>query len=585
MKVVFRSAPFRTAARAAARTSLRVLFLEDGGGGRARLAAAAFEAALKEAPCSDRPRIDAVPASIGAPIPGGPPLALVAASARSGLTLPLHDTVPLGDVVDCDLAIVCDAYDAEEARRDASVADVVDRGTLDGTTALGDGGGFYAARIRKLAPFGGREAAGSPHDDADPDDIGDPWLAQRTGAGDLDALVARVAASTAGLVAAINAVCARCAVAGTPPRVGLLTVCLCPLLSEDKRTGPSAPPPAAARTHPARTPTFWIEGDGDSADVYTVHRRRPTSTSSLPYMVRRARRAPQGYWTDPAAVDQALAELAPSPDRLPTSTDLLAANASSVLKAVQAHGGFAAAARRMGRATARRPNGVWKDFDSLASTLRQLAGPDRVMPSRTALKDSGMLALEHDIRRWGGSDAVAQAAGLKPRARQPSATGADLRAKLAVVAPVALKAGVLPGKAALAEVTAGADADVDALLKLVRRLGGFRAAADAAGLEYDREAAFLTRGPLPLPPPRRRVASRPPRSQRLEAAVAAASAFAASSPRPASMPTKAALLDAGRDDVARAVREAGGYAAVAAAAGLVWRDTRGGRGKRGKAID
>ena len=556
--VVYRAAPFRAAADAEARGALRVLFLDDGGGARSRLAAALFDRALAAAPSESRPPVECIAASIGPPAAGPPHPAAVAAAARAGLSLP---TPPLleGDVVGADLALVMDRYDAEEAGRDAAAADAVDRGA------------FHAARVRLVRPFADAAPAAVPRGRGE-DDVEDPFYGGSGGGAALDAaldaLVADLAAATSGLAAVVNLVCARCAEGKTSPRLGLLTACLCPLLARRPASRAAAllPPVAATffpRSRAAPRPMWTEGGDSDTAYVFTVRWGDAGAASSSASVVRFV--APHRYWRDPANVDAALVALAPAPGVLPTQGQLRRAGAGALANGVRALGGFAAAAERTGYASSRRPNGAGRDAGAVLARVRQLA-VDGTMPTQAALRAAGSDALVHDVRRAGGGAAVAAALGLA--LKRPPATAADLRAALAVAAPGALAAGFLPPLSALP----------DDVRRLIRRLGGVQAAADAAGLDRGAGAAALAE-PRPLSPPRRsrgRPRTRPPRAERLAAAVSAARDAATALGRPRAMPSRAALEAAGLGSTAAAIKSAGGFAAVAAAAKLAWRDTRGG---------
>ena len=200
--VVYRSAPYRREAEreksdfrnldetfASSPSSLtpRVLFVDDAGGARARLAAALFASALAEAfPENDLTtptkkdgqrllpplRVEFAAASVGPPARGPPDEAVVAAAARAGVSdffprgvaaktnagsiysspppsgssspSPSSTSPPVieeADLVRADLCLVCDRYDAEDLLRDAAALDGVNPGA------------FYSARIRKLSAF------------------------------------------------------------------------------------------------------------------------------------------------------------------------------------------------------------------------------------------------------------------------------------------------------------------------------------------------------------------------------------------------------------------------------------------------
>lgn len=125
----------------------------------------------------------------------------------------------------------------------------------------------------------------------------------------------------------------------------------------------------------------------------------------------------------------------------PTQAELRAAGEASVAKAVNSAGGLAAAARRLGIRPVNRARWWWRDFDSLAEELREVAtaaalqerGGARAgvggesgeeeqqqqqqlvlsMPTQVQLKAAGRGALIHAIRMQGGAEEVARRAGLR----------------------------------------------------------------------------------------------------------------------------------------------------------------------------
>ncbi len=58
-----------------------------------------------------------------------------------------------------------------------------------------------------------------------------------------------------------------------------------------------------------------------------------------------------------------------TPGCMPTFAELRASGANSLCCAIERHGGFAAAATRMGLAGARRANGHWTDWDTFVTDI------------------------------------------------------------------------------------------------------------------------------------------------------------------------------------------------------------------------
>jgi hypothetical protein len=177
-----------------------------------------------------------------------------------------------------------------------------------------------------------------------------------------------------------------------------------------EQTMPTAPELEAARRK------GLVHGIGKHGGFLAVARR---------LKLRRVRELhTEAYWRDFGNVARELrAHIAKHgrPGIMPTSDEMIHAGRSRLNKAIIAHGGYAAVARRLRlkRPHARRPDRYYHDFDRLARALRAFARRQghgaQVMPTQTELRAAGRHELNTAVEWHGGYVAVAVRLGLRPR--------------------------------------------------------------------------------------------------------------------------------------------------------------------------
>jgi protein-tyrosine-phosphatase/ribosomal protein L13E len=628
LRPVFRTSPFLAEfQRQRVQTpTARILFLDEGGEFRAVLGAALLRLMLGKlrAPLD----VSVECASIGPPAGGvhdarlrrvaaemGVPLAVTGDEARRGGARRFDE---VADAVSYDLILVMDRFDYQEVLKEVAVLDAINPG------------GFYAGRIRRLGPFGMAAPRASPRRVAE--DIDDPLYGLHPSA-DAEAATVRGAArelafACRGLASYLLALQARRG-RGMALREALAQSLQCPLLAGGMVPHRERLAPGALR-HVTQDHGMPVD------DYFTVRMVRGQRR-----VVRRPARA-RGFWQLAANVDEELRAWmrARRAQRLPTQRELRASGASSLASAVDAHGGLAAFARRLGvPMAARRPNGYWDEFENLARALKPYlvaapptgsasGGAEQVLPTQAALGAAGRADLLRAIRHHGGSAAVAARLGVGAK-KGTGWSQEELVEELRVVAeasgagagaPSGSGAGAagLPSRALL---VAGGRRDLAAA---VQKLGGFEyfrglAAAELAGAAFGAAQPARAAAASPAGGLRRRApaaaaaaaAAPPPEGCDLELLRGAPSAgtsaaagrepvievagrqmrgFVAASPAPSRLPTHQELLDAGRPDLWTAAQRAGGMRRLAEHLGLALVETRGrrraaGGGEGGAAVE
>lgn len=551
MPVVFHQAPYRAEARRArldaatgdpgGRRTLGVTFFDDGAAPRAcraRLAAAALTAALA------RPDHAAALAAAGvtvriqvASIARLPPSTLparplddrlVSAAEAAGIDLTTAPTIdpasPAGAdaVVEADLALVMDAYDASDLVREVSGMDLVAPR------------GAYSRRVRPLGLYASRPGAASTPaffpaispPDATPD-IEDPWAYGGTGslgasaeawsfADAAAACVGQVAAAAAGLAAHLAADITRAAAVTASgsrisPRAALAAAGLCPLLSPEADADwrravaarswalPSrrkdlqaaaaaiaptiARPPGPAVADAPLPPVPGAAGPPSVAPPHQQHQWRP-------------------LWMEDSLRPAAAAVWATVEEKKDKSGSPRGSTAAPVLYTLRSTRGGPPTPMRVEYLPRRhweadpgavdRALAAYIEATTGMSLLPPPASPEAApspppsppthrprLPTGTELRAAGGSSLVRAISRVGGGvSAVAARLGLKPvrsgrtAADDPAALGAALRSLAAATGTP----GVMPTYATLAA------AGEHALAHAVRRAGGAAAAARVAGL-------------------------------------------------------------------------------------------------------
>jgi hypothetical protein len=146
---------------------------------------------------------------------------------------------------------------------------------------------------------------------------------------------------------------------------------------------------------------------------------------------------PPGYWKDFAALERELLAFVDehgTPGVMPTNQLMRRAGRHDLMVAIQAHGGMAAVAERLGQdhRAPHRPHNYWRNPDNLERELLAFIaehGEPGVMPKQTAIVEAGRPDLAVAITRGGGYHAAAERLGLqRPDARRPANQWADFAA-------------------------------------------------------------------------------------------------------------------------------------------------------------
>lgn len=130
---------------------------------------------------------------------------------------------------------------------------------------------------------------------------------------------------------------------------------------------------------------------------------------------------PNGYWDDFTHIEEAVKSFlitSPTPETMPTLTQLKQAGQGDLVTAIAKYGGAGAVAQRLGLqlSSFSRPNGYWNDFSHVEQELQSFIeeqGNSGVMPTGAQLENAGYGNLLHGIAKHGGIYAVAQSLGLK----------------------------------------------------------------------------------------------------------------------------------------------------------------------------
>jgi protein-tyrosine-phosphatase len=367
-------------------TTARVLIVDEGGEFRAILATALLRAMLSKLRTPLDIAVDW--ASLG-PLTGDGigDRRVMRIAAEMGLPLPAGNAArgrsfrDVDDAVRYDMIVVLDRFDYQEVMREVAALDAANRG------------GHYAGRVRLLGPFGHalqrREAPRS----GVVEDIADPLYGMHAGI-EAEEHALRTAAkdiafACRGLVTYLVMLRGRCR-GGMPLRDALVMSLRCPLLLGEIPARPGAP-----MVHP-KDDAFTVRAVGGRRQVVRLPSR------------------PRGYWRDPQNVLNELQEWMKdrTSDRLPSQQELRRAGASSLASAVDAHGGLAVFADLMGvELAARRPNGHWASFESLAREILPYL-------NRSAHNDSQE---EYNNNRGGGSNGTGSASTATTTSPMPTA--------------------------------------------------------------------------------------------------------------------------------------------------------------------
>jgi hypothetical protein len=212
-------------------------------------------------------------------------------------------------------------------------------------------------------------------------------------------------------------------------------------------------------------------------------------------------RKPHGYWNDFANVEAELRVVASvhgtgDIHKMPSLTDLHAAQRMDLVQAIDRHGGFETVADRMGLefvAGKKKRAGYWKDWNLVASELSDFVakriqrqepsetsgGSKTIMPSQGELVRAGRADLSEAISDFhGGFAATAAKMGYKPRHRDWSMFCFLAREVYAFTREHNRDLPVMPTTAMLR-----ARGRTD-LMNAITKYGGMSAVAARLGLEY-----------------------------------------------------------------------------------------------------
>ena len=257
-------------------------------------------------------------------------------------------------------------------------------------------------------------------------------------------------------------------------------------------------------------------------------------------------RKPSGYWHNFANLERellAFIEECGIPSVMPTHDELKKAGRSELSMAIQRHGGSTAVAKQLRLTYTRKTPAYWDDINNLAweiAKFNEEHGTPGVMPTQQALKKNGRPDIRHACDKHGGRAAVAKRLKLKlTHTRKPTAYWDDINnlgRELATFNEEHGTPGVMPTQQTLIQ------ARRTDIVNAFRKHGGFAGVAEQLGLLYDKKQYDYWN------------------DTNLERELRE---FSGEQGKLGIMPTQKELIEAERNDLASAVRKAGGYPEVA----------------------
>ena len=261
---------------------------------------------------------------------------------------------------------------------------------------------------------------------------------------------------------------------------------------------------------------------------------------------------PDGYWDDFTNVHHELSAFIAEHGEtgiMPTAIELEKAERSDLINAIRKHGGLPMVAKRLELKCTYKSIGYWSDFTNVERELRAFVvehGTAGIMPTQLELAKANRKDLVHAIGKHGGLPIVAERLGLKrPDVAKPSSYWDDftnVERELIAFIQEHGETGIMPTRSEMIKTKR------NDLYHAIRKHGGISVVAERLGLEraykpigYWDDFANVEREVL---------------------------AFITEHGKASVMLTTAELNQAGRHDLANAVRKHGGMSVVAERLGL-----------------